>query len=420
MAENDAMEGKDLALNEVIKEAFKQKMEADQKGEENFINPVLQIGGTTFELEVKQDEKDNKYKMHILGVHILTLDENNELQFNDGWEEALSSRIKECGDIISEQDGKDLIENLKQMDKEIQKENEQKAEEQKDEKDLSEDMDEKEEDEPEKDEDKKKKPEQKEESEQEKMKRDSKNWQEMDLDREFTDTDTLRKWVKDVLHESPEKVYRRQTGAHDFEYMAEINGEYKPLELSTDLEGKNTRQEVYILKEDGTLELDEVDSLLLTKDGTYGIATKVPDGVSTDMTKSFSVTRTKDGKYLATQLIEKSGQNRDPKLPGKEIGDRTQSVYKKEDFIEQKEEIDNNDMDIAEDGVTVDEIGLYEYFKKKGYTPDAIDRMIKDIEENEISADEAENKEKEANKNNKREEGGRGPWDGSPNKRSRW
>lgn len=143
MAENEGMEGKDLALNEVLKEAFKQKMEADQKGEGNFVNPVLQIGGTTFELEVKQDEKDSKYKMHILGVHILTLDENNELQFNDGWEEALSSRIKECGDMISEQDGKDLIENLKQMDKEIQKENEQKAEEQKDEEDLSDDIEEK-------------------------------------------------------------------------------------------------------------------------------------------------------------------------------------------------------------------------------------------------------------------------------------
>lgn len=151
MEENDAMEEKDLALNEVIKEAFEMKKESDQKGENTFVNPVLQIGETAFEIDIKKDNKDNLYKMHILGVHILTLDENNELQFEQGWEDALSIRIKECSGMVSEKDGKDLIENLKQVDKELQKERE---EEQKDEKDLSDDMEEKDEKEEEPEEDK--------------------------------------------------------------------------------------------------------------------------------------------------------------------------------------------------------------------------------------------------------------------------
>ena len=420
MAENESNEGKDFALNEVIKEAFKNKQEADKKQEETFLNPVLQIGETAVELDIKKDDKDSLYKMHILGVHVLTLDENNELQFEQGWEENLSSRIKECSGMISEKDGKDLIENLKQIDKELQKEREEQAkdEAQKDEEDLSEDEEEKQEDEPE---------EEIEEDEEEKQGnkeniKNSKNWQEMDMDREFTDTDTLRKWTKDVLGESPKKLYRHQTGPHDFEYVGEYDdGEYKTLNLSTDLEGKNTTQEVYILKEDGTVEKDEVDSLLLTKDGTYGIATKVPDSGSTDMTKSFSVTRTKDGRYVATQLIERNGQNRDPKLPGKEIGDRTKSVYQKEEFLDQKDEMENSDMEIADDGITVEEIGLYEYFKKKGYNDPEIDRMIKDMEENEMSAEEAEAKEKDLQKRERDDDDGqKTPWGDAEGRRSRW
>lgn len=408
MEENDTMEGKDLALNEVIKEAFKQKIDADKKEEENFVNPVLQIGGTSFELEVKRDEKDNKYKMHILGVHILTLDENNELQFNDEWEKELSSRIKEYGDMIDEQDGKDLIESLKQIDKEIQEKNEQKAEKEKDEKDLSEDLEEKEED--------SKEEEPKKEEENKKKNNDSAKWQEMDLDREFSNSDTLRVWIKDVLGVAPNKVYRKQTGPHDFEYVAETNGEYEPLDLSTDQEGKNTMQQVYIVKEDGTLELDEVDSLLLTKDGNYGIATKVPDGIATDVTKSFEVKRTKDGKYVATQLIEKTGPYRDANQAGKEIADRDRSIYDIEEDLDEVENAENSDMEIAEDGVTVEEIDIIQELKKEGYKDKEIDNIIKRIQENDMSLEDS----KKIEDRNRDEDNQKTPWGDAESRRSRW
>ena len=154
--EDESMEGKDFALNEVVKEAFKKRQEADQKGEENYVNPVLMIGESMFEMDVNKDEKEGTYKMHILGIHILTLDENNELKFEEGWEENLTNRIKECNGLISEKDGEDLIENLKQMDKQIEQEKDEKE---KDEEDLSDDMEEEqeEEEEEEQEEDKEKK-----------------------------------------------------------------------------------------------------------------------------------------------------------------------------------------------------------------------------------------------------------------------
>lgn len=398
--------GKDLALKE------------KQEFEERILEAIedLRTGETTISAEgIEVTNYGEQCTIKLKGITFGLIDKEGNFTYNKQNFIEVKKALEQEGITLEELGLPDIEQWIDEKEKQEEQEEQQREGEQKDEEDLSDDMEEKDEEEPGKEKDKK------DNSEQEQMKKDSKNWQEMDLDREFTDSENFGEWIRGTLHVYPDRVYRRQKGAHDFEYVGEFDGKYEPLELSTDLEGKNTTQEVYIVKEDGTLELDEVDSILLTKDGNYGIATKVPDGVSAEMTKSYSVTRTKDGKYLATQLIEKSGQNRDPNLPGKEVGDRYRnSVYDVEEFIEQKEEIENRDMEFAEDGTTIDEIGLFDYFKKKGYTPDAIDRMIKDVEENEISADEAEANEKARRNNDKRKEGGRGPWDGPANKRDRW
>lgn len=403
--------GKDLAIKEKIENVVSKIKNGEILEQEELIIAVKGVG---IPLTVEKDEKEISYKINILGAHILTL-EDEELSFTEGWEEDLKSKTE---GII---DAEDLINELKEMELSLarQKEEQQRAENEGEERGESNEIGEEEKPEIEEPEEEKKKT-GKDDPEQLKLREEKSKWQEIDLDREFTSSDNLRKWIKDVLHVSPSRLYRRQIGPHEFEYMGEYDGKYKPLELTTDFEGKNTRQQIYIVQDNGEVVMDEVDSLLLTKDGNRGIATKIPDGVSADMTKSFAVTRTKDGKYLATQMIEKTGQNRDPNLPGKDIADRTRSVYDIEDSIETKEEIERNGMKIAQDGVSVDEIGLFEYYKKKGYTPDAIDRMIKDIEENEISPDEAEANEKDRRNNDRRPEGGRGPWDGPGNRRDRY
>ena len=60
MAENEAMDGKDLALEEKIQMAIK-----DEKG--NILeNAMLEIGGENIQLNVlKDNEKENLYKIHI-------------------------------------------------------------------------------------------------------------------------------------------------------------------------------------------------------------------------------------------------------------------------------------------------------------------------------------------------------------------
>ena len=371
MAENDSLEGKSLELHmfeqkilEAIEIAKKQKQDTG----------IIENAQMTFEIRIEKIDK--KIKIHAFGEEILTLEEGDKFTYNIDGLKNIQEKLEEDSEFDYSQFGLPDIEYLEEQEKQ----EEEKQEEQKDEKDLSEDLEEKEED---------SKEEPKKEEENKKKNNDSTKWQEMDLDREFSNSDTLRVWIKDVLGVAPDKVYRKQTGPHDFEYVAETNGEYEPLDLSTDQEGKNTMQQVYIVKEDGTLELDEVDSLLLTKDGNYGIATKVPDGIATDVTKSFEVKRTKDGKYVATQLIEKTGPYRDANQAGKEIADRDRSIYDIEEDLDEVENAENSDMEIAEDGVTVEEIDIIQELKKEGYKDKEIDNIIKRIQENDMSLEDS-------------------------------
>lgn len=398
MAENDSLEGKSLELHmfeqkilEAIEIAKKQKQDTG----------IIENAQMTFEIRIEKIDK--KIKIHAFGEEILTLEEGDKFTYNIDGLKNIQEKLEEDSEFDYSQFGLPDIEYLEEQEKQ----EEEKQEEQKDEKDLSEDLEEKEED---------SKEEPKKEEENKKKNNDSTKWQEMDLDREFSNSDTLRVWIKDVLGVAPDKVYRKQTGPHDFEYVAETNGEYEPLDLSTDQEGKNTMQQVYIVKEDGTLELDEVDSLLLTKDGNYGIATKVPDGIATDVTKSFEVKRTKDGKYVATQLIEKTGPYRDANQAGKEIADRDRSIYDIEEDLDEVENAENSDMEIAEDGVTVEEIDIIQELKKEGYKDKEIDNIIKRIQENDMSLEDS----KKIEDRNREEDNQKTPWGDAESRRSRW
>ncbi len=150
MEENEGMEGKEISLNEKIKKEVESVKQKEMNGEENVISNPITIGGINIQLDIKKDEKDNSYKIHILGVHILTLDENNELSFEQGWENELREKIKNSEDRINSEA---LINELKEMELQLEKEKEDKTnenqinEEEKDEEDLSEDMEEKDEEE---------------------------------------------------------------------------------------------------------------------------------------------------------------------------------------------------------------------------------------------------------------------------------
>lgn len=402
MAENDTLEGKSIELH-MFEQKVLEAIEIAKKQKQN--TGVIENGQIPFEIRIEKTDK--KIKIYAFGEEILSLEEGDKFIYNIEGLKNINEKLEEDSEFDYRQFGLPDIEYLK----ELEKQDNAKEEEQIDEKDLSENLEEKEEDLAEE-----KKPKEKEQKKGNQQKINTRNWQEMDLDREFSNSDTLRVWIKDVLGVAPDKVYRKQTGPHEFEYIAETNGEYKPLELSTDHEGKNTMQQVYIVKEDGTLELDEVDSLLLTKDGEYGIATKVPDGIATDVTKSFEVKRTKDGKYVATQLIEKTGPYRDANQAGKEIADRDRSIYDIEEDLDEVENAENSDMEIAEDGVTVEEIDIIQELKKEGYKDKEIDNIIKRMQENDMSLEDS----KKIEERNRDEDNQKTPWGDAESRRSRW
>lgn len=366
-------------IENMIQDLKQQNPQREVSFKENYI---LNINGTKIEVSIldikepmeKDDEKTNINKIQILYkteegyILIAEVNSDNEIMlYSEGMKKTgldKSFSLKESNKIeLTEADEREM---------------EQKGNEERDDNEKPELEEQAEQEEQEKSE------------EQKNNENDKKNWQEMDLGREFTDEEDLREYIRATLKISVDRLYRVKTGPHQFKYMGEKDGEYIELDLTEQYEGTNTRQKVYIVQEGGEVTLEEVDSLLLTKDGNHGIATKNADVGSTDVTKSFAVTRERGGKYVATQLIEKSGQNRDPRLPGKDLFDRGRGIEDVEDTIDSIEEMESKDLEIAEDEITVQEISLYEYFEMKGYREEEIDGMIKYMEEENKTVDEAE------------------------------
>jgi len=381
MAENESIEGKDFAKQERKKAEFEQIIiNAINNKEKGQAEIYLQNG--FIQMQIRQEKNINK--LNLLGEDIATINENGEFEYNIDGLKNVKKKLEESDRPIADYDELGLpdIEYLEYLEKESENEQNNKSSEVQNEQDDDEKGQNEQDDE---------KP-QLDEPEEEKKGEisDRKNWQEMDLGREFTDEEDLREYIRATLKISVDRLYRVKTGPHQFKYMGEKDGEYIELDLTEQYEGTNTRQKVYIVQEGVEITLEEVDSLLLTKDGNHGIATKNADVGSTDVTKSFAVTRERGGKYVATQLIEKSGQNRDPRLPGKDLFDRGRGIEEVEDTIDSIEEMESKDLEIAEDEITVQEISLYEYFEMKGYREEEIDGMIKYMEEENKTVDEAE------------------------------
>lgn len=86
--------------------------------------------------------------------------------------------------------------------------------------------------------------------------------------------------------------------------------------------------------ENGTLKEKKVDSLLLK--GNYGIATDLPESVASQNTKTYLVSRTPSGQYIAIATGQKSGVNRNTSgdVLQKSMMARGRSVYELENIIE--------------------------------------------------------------------------------------
>ena len=161
------------------------------------------------------------------------------------------------------------------------------------------------------------------------------NAHEMEIDREFSESENMRMFVRRAWGITADNIYRvKGKDPHDFKYVAKTtSGKYQEIPLSTQSEGTNSRQNIFVM-ENGKLKEKEVDSLLLR--GRYGIATDLAENVASQNTRTYLVSRTPSGEYIAIAAGQKSGVNRNTsgdELQKKYMG-RGRSVYELEDTIE--------------------------------------------------------------------------------------
>lgn len=158
---------------------------------------------------------------------------------------------------------------------------------------------------------------------------------EMEINREFSESENMRMFVKRAWGISSQRIFRAPgNNSYDFKYVAKTtSGKYQEIPLSTQSEGRNSRQSIFVM-DNGTLKEKKVDSLLLK--GNYGIATDLPESVASQNTKTYLVSRTPSGQYIAIAAGQKSGVNRN--MSGDELQKsmmaRGRSVYELEDIIE--------------------------------------------------------------------------------------
>lgn len=158
---------------------------------------------------------------------------------------------------------------------------------------------------------------------------------EMEVNREFSESENMRMFVQRAWGISSQRIFRVPgKNTHDFKYVAKTtSGKYKEIPLSTRSEGRNSSQSIFVM-DNGILKEKKVDSLLLR--GNYGIATDLPESAASQNTKTYLVSRTPSGQYIAIAAGQKSGVNRNTSgdVLQKRMMARGRSVYELEDIIE--------------------------------------------------------------------------------------
>ena len=158
---------------------------------------------------------------------------------------------------------------------------------------------------------------------------------EMEVNREFSESENMRMFVQRAWGISSQRIFRVPgKNTYDFKYVAKTtSGKYKEIPLSTRSEGRNSRQSIFVM-DNGILKEKKVDSLLLR--GNYGIATDLPESAASQNTKTYLVSRTPSGQYIAIAAGQKSGVNRNTSgdVLQKRMMARGRSVYELEDIIE--------------------------------------------------------------------------------------
>ena len=193
---------------------------------------------------------------------------------------------------------------------------------------------------------------------------------EMEIDREFSSSENMNMFLKRAFGVSANKCYRVQgKDNHDFKYVVKTSsGKYEQIDLSTQPEGKNSWQKIWIM-DDGELKEKRVDSLLIR--GQYAIATDFPDSVVSQNTTTYVVTRLPNGQYLGSEIGQKYGVNRNTSgnVIQKDNMARAKSKYQLEDIVDAANLAQKSDVLNRDGKLTTEEVELVRKLKKdKGLT----------------------------------------------------
>lgn len=159
---------------------------------------------------------------------------------------------------------------------------------------------------------------------------------EMEMDREFSDGENMRMFVKRGFGVDAQQIYRDQgKDPHDFKYVAKTSKGYQEINLSNN-EGTNTKQNIWVMH-NGKLEEKEVAKI--EGKGSYAIATEIPTSTASDNIRTYLAVRTPGEQYIAIAAGQKRGVNRN--TSGNELQKdfmtRANSVYEIEDIAESAE-----------------------------------------------------------------------------------
>lgn len=285
--------------------------------------------------------------------------------------------------------------------------------------------------------------------------------------------------MKRMFGERAHEIYRvrDKSDSHKFKYIGKSNsGEYFEPKGSRANEGSNSRQKCWVQNSNGVFEKKTVDDMKVY--GKYVMATDIADSVVTDNTRTLVGQRTPRGEYILMPALDhriadtsSNGNVKDnlargnsiweiddvilaaelgntirgTKKDGKLSADEVEFIrkLKKEGLADEKvKRIVNavlivgelkdqglNDTSIKAILDTVDSTAKQiDELKKEDFSDKEIERVMKLVHEDktdfkdakrEVSKD-RKGEAKEESRQGKREEGGRGPWDGSPNRRNRW
>lgn len=258
MAENEAMEGKDFAKEEQVKAKFEEiitqiinEMENDEA--------TVTLEGVAADININIKKDKEVYKITLFGENIATIDENKEILYNINGLENVKEKLEGQKNPVAKYEDLGLpdIEYLKELEKDKQKEE--------NERENTEKGEEKEENE--KDEEEKPDLEDEEKDEQEKQENDNlkkkSNWIKLDLNAEVVKGKTLR----DLLRCTEQEAYIAPgKGQYDYSIVSGNNKEgYKLLNSIERTEGRAPNQKVLSIENNSSKDVNEKTPLTMFK-----------------------------------------------------------------------------------------------------------------------------------------------------------